>query len=76
MVLGHKDTVLTLLQAGARSSTVNNMGKNVMQLGSFVGEIWGAVKRVISKVAQGVNQSVLSVCRCRLLAQKLPNLEI
>lgn len=34
---GHKDTVLLLLQAGARRSTVNNMGKNVMQLGSFVG---------------------------------------
>ena len=44
MVPGHKDTVLTLLQAGARRSTVNNMGKNVIQLGSFVGELWGAVK--------------------------------
>ena len=40
MFLGHKDTVLTLLQAGARRSTVNNMGKNVIQLGSFVGELW------------------------------------
>ena len=36
--IGHKDTVLLLLQAGARRSTVNNMGKTVMQLGSFVGE--------------------------------------
>ena len=44
MVPGHKDTVLTLLQAGARRSTVNNMGKNVIQLGSFVGELWGVIK--------------------------------
>ena len=36
-IKGHKDTVLLLLHAGARRSTVNNMGKNVMQLGSFVG---------------------------------------
>ena len=36
--IGHKDTVLTLLQAGARVSTVNCMGKNVIQMGSFVGE--------------------------------------
>lgn len=42
MVPGHKDTVLMLLQAGAKRSTVNNMGKNVLQLGSFVGELWGA----------------------------------
>ena len=41
--LGHKDTVLTLLQAGARRSTVNNMGKNVIQLGSFVGELYVGV---------------------------------
>ena len=44
MVPGHKDTVLMLLQAGARRSTVNNMGKNVIQLGSFVGELWGVIK--------------------------------
>ena len=48
MAPGHKDTVLILLQAGARRSTVNNMGKNVVQLGSFVGELWGTVRFVSS----------------------------
>ena len=44
MVPGHKDTVLMLLRAGARRATVNNMGKNVIQLGSFVGELWDVIK--------------------------------
>ena len=36
--LGHANTVELLLQAGAKTNTVNNAGKTAVQLGAFVGE--------------------------------------
>ena len=36
--LGHANTVELLLQAGAKTSTVNNARKTAVQLGAFVGE--------------------------------------
>ena len=36
--LGHANIVELLLQAGAKTNTVNNAGKTAVQLGAFVGE--------------------------------------